>query len=271
MKIACATPRYPKDLQDGISEIEKWTRQASEKGAEIICFPESYLPGYPFKCNQLRPCPQEAIEQALQKVQATAAQYSTAIILPLDFYSGDQVFNAAGVIDKNGNILGYQAKNQLDPSEDHLWTAGTKRQLFEINGLKFGISICHEGFRYPETVRWAARQGAQAVFHPYYAGVNQDGQLLKEWGQKDGPYYEKAQMLRALENTIYIATSNYAFDFPEGASCIIDPQGHCLAYQDYGNAGIIVADIDLNNATGLLAKRFKEITTKKTELYTHES
>lgn len=259
MKIACATPHYPKDLENGISEIEKWTKQASEKGAEIICFPKSYLPGYPFKCSHLLSYAPEAIEQALQKVQAIAAQYSIAILMPLDLYSGDEVFNAVSVIDKNGKILGYQAKNQLDPSEDHLWTAGAQRRLFEINGLTFGISICHEGFRYPETVRWAAKQGAQVVFHPYYGGVDADGQLLKEWGQKDGPYYEKAQMVRALENTIYFATSNYAFNFPEGASCIIDPQGNCLAYQAYGTAGIIVADIDLSKATGLLAKRFKEI------------
>jgi hypothetical protein len=25
----------------------------------------------------------------------------------------------------------------------------------------FGVAICHEGWRYPETVRWAARRGAQ--------------------------------------------------------------------------------------------------------------
>ncbi len=28
--------------------------------------------------------------------------------------------------------------------------------------------ICHEGWRYPETVRWAARHGAHAVFHPHF-------------------------------------------------------------------------------------------------------
>ena len=36
--------------------------------------------------------------------------------------------------------------------------------LFETGAMKFGIAICHEGWRYPETVRWAARHGAQIVF-----------------------------------------------------------------------------------------------------------
>jgi hypothetical protein len=34
--------------------------------------------------------------------------------------------------------------------------------------LTFGVTICYEGFRYPETVRWAARRGAHIVFHPHF-------------------------------------------------------------------------------------------------------
>ena len=36
--------------------------------------------------------------------------------------------------------------------------------------LTFGIAICHEAFRYPETVRWAAVRGAKIVFHPHCTG-----------------------------------------------------------------------------------------------------
>lgn len=32
---------------------------------------------------------------------------------------------------------------------------GETRQIFEAGGVRFGIAICHEGWRYPETVRWA--------------------------------------------------------------------------------------------------------------------
>jgi predicted amidohydrolase len=73
----------------------------------------------------------------------------------------------------------------------------------------------------------------------------------------DNPYYEKALMMRALENTIYFAGSNYTTRFPESASAVIAPDGTCLAYQAYGVPGVLVADIDLEKATGHLAKRFK--------------
>lgn len=257
MRIAVATPPYPKDISDGVNWIKKLSKDAALKGATIVCFPESYLPGYPYNGHKLVDSTPQQLAAALQRIQEIAAANHIAIIIPADAYTGGKVYNVAYAIDRSGQILGYQAKNQLDPSEDNLWEAGTGRQMFEIDGVKFGISICHEGFRYPETVRWAARQGAKIVFHPFYAGVNDNGQLLHEWGQKDGPYYEKAQMVRALENTIYMACSNYAFKYPEAASSIIDPQGNCIAYQPYGTSGVIVENIDLYKATGLLASRLK--------------
>ena len=38
---------------------------------------------------------------------------------------------------------------------------------------------------------------------------------------------------------------------------IANPDGTLLAYQPYGKEGLLVADIDLSTATGLLAKRYK--------------
>ena len=259
MKIACATPTFPKGIADGVSQIRMGAEVASQQGAEIICYPESFLPGYPMGRDRVLECDPEELQSAIGRVQKIAQQNSIAIILPMDIYEEGNVYNGAYVIDQNGEVLGYQAKNQLDPSEDVIWTAGIGRKVFEINGVKIGISICHEGFRYPETVRWAARHGAKIVFHPFYGGVNEGGLLLKEWGQKEGCYYEKAQMARALENTIFIATSNYAFTYPDAATCVIDPEGNCLSYQAYGTSGIILVDIPLEKATGLLAHRFKPI------------
>jgi len=153
--------------------------------------------------------------------------------------------------------LGYQSKVQLDPSEDNLWSGGKDRRIFEVNDLKFGVSICHEGFRYPETVRWAARQGAAIVFHPHFAGSDVAGVELKEWGHMDNPYYEKAMTMRSIENAIYFASVNYATKYQESATSLIAPDGKCIVHQSYGKAGVIVADIDTAKATALLAKRYK--------------
>src|ERR1019366_4760044 len=100
-------------------------------------------------------------------------------------------------------------------------------------------------------------RNAKIVFHPQCTASNTQGPQLIEWGNKDNPYYEKAMMMRATENTIYFASVNYAMRFQESATSLIAPDGKCLAHQAYGKEGILVADIDTAMATGLLAKRFK--------------
>jgi predicted amidohydrolase len=257
MKIAVASPPYPGSLKEGLNSIEALTQDASKKSADIICFPESYIPGYPSQEHKRENSSEAQLKKALEKVCEFAAKNAIAIIIPMDWYTEGTLINLAFVISKSGQVLGYQTKNQLDPSEDSIWTPGTSRQIFEVEDVKFGVTICHEGFRYPESVRWAANRGAQIVFHPNFTGSDLHGKVLNEWGSKENPYYEKAQMMRALENTIYFASSNYAFRYPESASSIIDPDGQCICFQEYGKTGIVVAEIDTDKATGLLAKRSK--------------
>lgn len=258
MKIAIASPPIPKTLSEGLIWLEKLTSEAATAKAEIICFPESYLPGYPGMPYPPEDREKYRLKEALDTACKIASAQNIAIILPMDWYNEGELLNVAQVISAEGKVLGYQTKNQLDPTEDEIWTAGKTRQLFEINGLKFGITICHEGFRYPESVRWAAQNGAHVVFHPHFSGGDEAGIELAEFLHPKNPYYEKAMMMRALENTIYFASSNYASKFTESASAIFDPEGKCVINEAYSRPGIIVADLDLNLATGFLAKRFKK-------------
>lgn len=261
MKIALATPPFPKSINDGLFWVEKLVKEAVAQQAEIICFPESYIPGYPVMEEYIvaEATPVE-LQAALDKVCQIAAANAIAIIIPMDWYADGSIFNVAQVISAKGEKLGYQTKNQLDPSEDNQWAPGTKRHIFEVNGVKFGIVICHEGFRYPEATRWAARNGAQIVFHPHFAGSDAMGTVPTEWGHMNNPYYEKAMMMRSIENTIYFASVNYATKYPESATSLIGPDGKLIAYEAYGKVGVLIAEIDPALATGHLAKRLKPET-----------
>lgn len=256
MKIAVASPPFPKSIEEGLYWLEKLVQEAVIQQAQIICFPESYIPGYPGMGYASEAQSPEALQAALERVCAIAAANHIAIIVPMDWHHPDGLLNIAHVVSNTGTVLGYQSKNQLDPSEDNIWIPGTQRHIFEVNGFKFGITICHEGFRYPESVRWAAQHEAKVVFHPHFSGSNTEGVVLTEWGAKENPYYEKAMMLRAMENTIYFASANFASRYPESASSIIAPDGSCIAHAPYGNIGVTVAEINPELATGLLAKRF---------------
>lgn len=230
--------------------------EAAARGAAIVCLPEAYLPGLRGQDFEVPPFDQAQQERVLHTVGQWARTYTVAVVLGMERISsvGRQV--VAAVLDASGKVQGYQTKNQLDPTEDPFYVPGDTRQLFEIGGLKFGVAICHEGWRYPETVRWAAVRGAKIVFHPQLTGSNTTGVSLTQWGSAEAPYYEKAMRCRGLENTIYFASVNYALRYQESATTLIGPTGECLGYLPYGQEGVLVQAIDEKAATGLLASRY---------------
>jgi len=256
MIIALASPRVASFLDEGLDKIKWLLSEASAQGAEIICFPEAYLPGLRGQDFEVLPFDQAQQERVLQTVAQWAGTYAIATILGTERLTeaGRQI--AAYVFDAQGEIQGYQTKNQIDPSEDRFYVPGDTRQLFEVNGVKFGVTICHEGWRYPETVRWAAMRGAKIVFHPQHTGNEREGVRLTHWGAVSNPYYEKAMMMRSVENTIYFASVNYALRFQESATTLIAPSGQCQAYLPYGEEGVLVQALNVEAATGLLAHRY---------------
>src|SRR5258705_7980099 len=256
MIIALASPCIASTLEDGLDKIRRLLSEASAQGAEIVCFPEAYLPGLRGQDFEIMPWDRSQQEHALQVVGELARTYGVAIILGMESVTAAGRQIVAFVIDAQGEIQGYQTKNQLDPTEDQFYVPGNTRRLFEINGVKFGVAICHEGWRYPETVRWAAVRGAKVVFHPQHTGSDREGVRLTQWGAASAPYYEKAMMCRSRENTIYFASVNYALRFQESATSLIDPSGRCQAYLPYGQEGVLVQAINVEEATGLLANRY---------------
>ncbi len=256
MIIALASPGIASTLDDGLDKIKRLQSDASAQGAEIVCFPEAYLPGLRGQDFDVVPFDQAQQERALRAVALWARMYSVATILGMERLTAAGRQIAAFVIDAQGDVQGYQTKNQLDPTEDQFYVPGHTRRLFEINRMKFGVAICHEGWRYPETVRWAAVRGARVVFHPHHTGSDREGVRLTEWGAAGAPYYEKAMMMRSRENTIYFASVNYALRFQESATSLIAPSGECQAYLPYGQEGVLVQAINADEATGLLAARY---------------
>ena len=162
----------------------------------------------------------------------------------------------ACVIDADGSIAGWQDKGQLDPTEEETYPAfGTERRVFTAGPLTFGVAICHEAWRYPETVRWAVRRGAQVVFHPHAHVAEPGSYRPTTFADPMNTFHEKAMLCRAAENTCYFASVNCASEGSGTTSAVARPDGTLQCFQPYGQEGLLVADLDLSTATGLLASR----------------
>lgn len=256
MRIGLATAPVPTSLDHAVDTILDFIVQAASFDVHLLCFPEAYLPGMRGQNFPIPFCGQDELRDALTRICAETARRGIGVILPMEWPSDEGRYNLVQVISPEGRILGRQCKTQIAPEEEGIYIPGRGRQLFEIGGVKFGVAICHEGWRYPETVRWAACRGAKIVFHPQCTGCASGGRVPQTWADPDGPYYEKAMICRSVENGIYFASVNYALACQESATSVVAPDGSCLAHQPYGQPGLLVQQLELELADGLTARRF---------------
>jgi predicted amidohydrolase len=256
LRIGLAAARNAPSVAERLVTVQRFLAQAAALDVAIVCFPEAYIPGLR-GCDFPVPAPDQARQQeALEVIRAAAEAHRVATVVGMEWESAAGLHNVAFVISRDGEVVGFQAKNQIPLEEEPFYVPDGRRQLFEVDGVPFGIAICHEGWRYPESVRWAATRGAQLVVHPQLTGSDATGISIERWGDPGSPYYEKAMIARSVENTIYFASVNCAMRYQDSATSLIGPEGECLAHVPYGQEQLLVHDVDLSRATGLCARRF---------------
>jgi predicted amidohydrolase len=255
LRIALANLRYPESPEAAIARAVAAVHEAAARGAALVVFPECYVPGYRWPTREVPPPDAAYLERAWNAVADAAAQASIMVVLGTERITDAGVMLTALVINERGERVGWQDKVQLDPSEENGYVPATDRRLFTVRDVPFGIVICHEGWRYPETVRWAARQGAQLVVHPHYGEAEPGSYQPRSYGDPRNSFHEAAVRCRAAENTIWFATVNCAGEGSPTTSAVASPDGTIVAWQPYGDEGLLVVDCDLTPATRLLASR----------------
>lgn len=256
-RIALANIRPATSAGESVELVRGAIEKAAAERAAIVCFPEGYVPGYRTRGRSMAPPDEAFLSRSRREIAAAAATAGVAVILGTERLVDGAPRLTAFVIDHAGQALGFQDKVQLDPSEEWLYVCGAERRMFSAAGLTFGVAICHEGWRYPETVRWAARSGAHIVFHPHYHEPEPGGFRPSTFLDPRSTFHEKAMLCRAAENTVWFASVNCAIEGSPSTSAVIRPDGTVLSWQPYGTEGLLVADIDPTLATGLLASRCK--------------
>lgn len=259
VRIALASLRAAPDIETGVARVTETLRTCAAQGVDLVCFPETYLPGLrvPDWHVRLDPPDQRRMRAAMARVRATCAKVGIAAILGVEWVSSRGLENRAVVVARDGRLLGHQTKNQITPGgESESYVPDGRRRLFRVGAMRFGIVICHEGWRYPETARWAAVRGAQVIFQPQATGDDAKGPRAprRPWGES---FYEKAMACRAGENSVFFASVNVAMRRQNSATSLVAPSGELIASLTPGREGVLIRDIDLAHATRRYAKRYR--------------
>ncbi len=256
VRIALANLPIPHSPEGSVVLAVAAVAEAGRQGALVICFPECYIPGYRWPGTTPPPPDPEFLAEAVNRVSLAAREAGITVVLGTERLTSQGLQITACVIDADGSIAGWQDKVQLDPSEENIYPAvGDGRHVFTAGPLTFGVVICHEGWRYPETVRQAVRNGAQVVFHPHAHVAEPASYRPTTFADPANSFHEKAVLCRAAENHCYFASVNAASEGSGTTSAVAGPDGSLLCFQPYGEAGLLLADLNPPLATGLLAHR----------------
>lgn len=260
IRIGLAQLRRGKDIPASTEKVVEVIEECSNKGVELVCFSETYLPGLRGGSNDafLGEPDQPALKKAREDIRTACRENKVAAIIGMEWVTPEGLLNLAFVISEEGEILGHQTKNQLTPGgEERNYVPEDTRRLFTVKGVPIGIVICHEGWRYPETVRWAAVRGAKIVFQPQVTGGRQPDRNINistNWGER---YYDLAMILRSKENSIYFASVNEAQNRQNSSTALIDPDGNLVEKLPQHVDALMIRDLDISAATGFYANRYR--------------
>lgn len=132
------------DLAGNRAAITARLREAEEAGADLVCFPELSLCGYPpedllLKRDFVVECG-SALDELAREVGDTVALVGTVHL------DGD-LFNAVAVLQR-GRVLAWYHKNLLPNygvfDENRYFAPGGEGLVLEISGLRVGVTVCED-------------------------------------------------------------------------------------------------------------------------------
>src|SRR4051794_23769424 len=137
-RIALANLPFPIDPEASVRQAGEAIAHAGTERADLICFPECFLPGYRTPDTTIPPSDHGFLERAWSRVAAAASAADVAVVLGTERLVESRPMITALVVDRDGSTLGFQDKVQIDPSEESTYACGVGRKVFRSRDVTFG-------------------------------------------------------------------------------------------------------------------------------------
>lgn len=279
------------DKAYNLSVIESLVAEASQKGAEVICFHELSITAYTFLKNlsyqEIFALAEEVPEgESCEYLRRLAKKYQIAILAGLVEKEAEQLFNTYVCVDESGVIARYR---KIHPFISEFLSPGQEYVVFDLKGWKCGMLICYDN-NVIENVRATALLGAEIIFAPHVTACTPSAMpgrgyvddvlwqnrktdpvpLRQEFdGPKGRGWLMRWLPARAYDNGVYYAFTNpIGYDgehLKNGNSMLLDPYGEVLTEVISFENAISIATLTRDKLK--LAGGYRYRNARKPELY----
>ena len=260
------------DLDATIEKACILIKKAAKKGADLVVFPEAFIPGYPDWIWHIPPGDMalnqdlyaKLLEQSVtvgstetDRLCNAAKKAGIYVVIGVNEKntqaSGGSLYNTLLFIDPEGNLFGHHQKLVPTAPERTIWAYGDAStvSVYDTDLCKVGGLICWEN--YMPLVRYALyMEGIELYLAPTY-DEGQTWNASMRHIAKEGRCFvsgccmvlKKEDVLKKLPEleTYYRSVGEF---INKGNSVIVDPNGEIIAGPLHAKEGILLAEIDLH-------------------------
>lgn len=218
--------------------------QIAESDVDLIVLPEMFATGF---TNEVDKCAETMDGQTVSWMLETAKNSNTAlmgsvIIKEFDQDQSAKYFNRMIFVTPGGQVQTYDKRHLFRMGgEDKIFTGGSERKVFELNGVRIMPQICYD------------------LRFPVWSRNNKEYDLLIYvacWPKPRAKAWQALLRARAIENQCFVVGVNMVGNDPyneySGNSAIIDFLGNTMCEVEDRQA-MLTAEIDLESLN-----KFKE-------------
>lgn len=239
VRIAAAqTLEFREDLSGAFTYLADVAETATKAGARLLCFPEGFLQGYLTEAQAARRNALTLSSPQFSTLLSRLPMTAPTIVVGLIEADGDHLYNTAAVIHRRA-LLGRYRKRRLLKREN-CFRPGEAVEVFEVDGLKFGINICCDT-NHPSAALDVAQQGASLVLCP--ANNMLPRLAAAEWKDR----HNAVRADRCRETGLWLMSSDVTGErdgqVAWGPTAVLNPAGEVVAQLPLGAPGLLLFDI----------------------------
>jgi len=232
------------DLDGNTRLVTEWIERAREKRADIVCFPELVITGYPPEDLVLK----RAFVRDNRRKLDVAAKATMGISAVVGFVDDDgAIFNAAAFL-HDGELKAIYHKVFLPNygvfDEQRYFEPGHRCPIFVLDGVRIGVSVCEDCWYPSGPMAWQAHHGAELLINingsPYHAGKRSEREaMVAERAANYGAFLAYVNTVGGQDELVF-----------DGNSVVFGPHGEMLAHASSFAEELLVCDINVDAARG---------------------